>query len=165
MDQETLIKQWYNGIRIMHKSHYEAAKQCENRNRWLSAPTSVLSGLAGIGTFATLNWSPDIWVKILIGFFAIAAAVLAGLQTYFNYSQQAESHQSAAAKYGALRRELEEALMFCSNEKPCTKGFIESFRHRWDALDRDSPTVPQSIRDRAEAQVKESLADQKLLSK
>jgi hypothetical protein len=97
--------------------------------------------------FATLDSSPALWERILVGFLSVTAAVLASLQTFLRYSELAEKHKTAAVKYGAIRREVEEALATNEPENRQSREFFRSIRGRWDALDEESPIVPASIYD------------------
>ena len=151
MDQLQTLQQWHQGIRISHAAHFMAADAYERRNLWLGVPVVVLSAITGTVVFTT-SAQPELLEKIVVGLFSVAAAVLASLQTFLRYSELAQKHKAAAIKYGALRRELEEALATYSAEHPFGAGFMASIRERWDALDDESPVVVKRIYDPVEAE-------------
>jgi hypothetical protein len=65
-------------------------------------PAVVLSTVVSTSVFASLLKQPDPWLQITLGFASVAAALLASLQTFLSYSERAEKHRIAGAKYGAL---------------------------------------------------------------
>ena len=145
MDQSTLLQQWRNGLTILHRAHFESARHCERRNLMLGIPIVILTTIAGTTVFATLESRPELWVKIGIGLLSVIAAVLASLQTFLRYSELSEKHKAAAVRYGALRREVEEVIVHCTDSSPCPREFLQNLRSRWDSLDQDSPTVRQKV--------------------
>jgi hypothetical protein len=77
---------------------------------------------------------------------SVSAALLTSLQTFLGYSERAEKHRIAAAKFGALGRELE--MLRASEGIPPTE-VLESVRKRLDALALESPNNSQLIYRRA----------------
>jgi len=147
MNQLSTIRDWHRSLRIKHSAHSRCAALCDRRNLFLGVPVVALSTLSGTAVFATLQSSPQTWIKILIGLFSIAAAVLASLQTILRYAELSQKHKTAAVQYGSLRRELEEALAVCTDAEPCTREFINSIRTRWDTIEQESPSIPQRVHD------------------
>ncbi len=72
------------------------------------------------------------------------SAILAALQTFFNYQGLGEKHRIAANKYSALVRELEMHLMIPLEDSEVAK-FIDDWRIRYDAVQVESPSVPEMI--------------------
>lgn len=162
MKHQETFEQWQRGLRIFHRAHSRAATSFERKNIALGLPTVILTAIAGTTVFATIESSPETWVKVLTGAMSLAAAVLAALQTFLRYAELSERHKAAAQKYGMLRRELEEALAQAATVTPPTPlpaDFTKSFRERWDALDSQVPNLPQWIYDQSESQVKKQLVD------
>ncbi len=81
------------------------------------------------------------WQQITIGLLSIGAAVLASQQTFLGYSERAEKHRVAAAKYGALGREPETMLVL---PQLATAEAIAELRERLDAMALESvePPIP-----------------------
>jgi len=146
MEQLQTLQQWHQGIRISHSAHFKAAEVYEQRNLWLGVPVVVLSAVTGTAVF-TSSGDTVVAERVVVGLFSVTAAVLASLQTFLRYSELAQKHKAAAIKYGALRRELEEALATYSEEHPFAPKFMTSIRERWDALDDESPVVAKKIYD------------------
>ncbi len=146
-NQIELLAKWRTAIRVSHKAHVRTAAFMQRRNRALGIPVVVLSTIAGTTAFATLESSPELWVKILVGLLSVAAAVLASLQTFLGYSELAERHKSSSQRYGALRREIEEALALHQEGTELPQDFIKTVRTRWDRIDEESPSLSQSLYD------------------
>lgn len=152
-DKLELLSSWKKGIRICHKCHVRSAAIMQRRNRALGIPVVILTSVAGTTIFATLEGSPEPWVRILIGLLSVIAAVLAGLQTFLGYGELAERHKTVSQKYGALRREIEEMLAIHHVAREVPDEFLASVRTRWDQVDDESPSLSQKLYDRIAAQI------------
>ncbi len=152
-DPITLLCQWKQAIRICHRAHTRSAAFMLGRNRALGIPVVVLTTAAGTTVFATLESSPETWLRILVGLVSVTAAVLASLQTFLGYGERAEQHKTAALKYGVIRREIEETLALHATADTLPDGLLESLRKRWDAVDEESPSLSQSLYDRTAERV------------
>jgi hypothetical protein len=102
----------------------------------------VLSTLVGTSVFATVQKQPELWLQITVGLASIAAALLASLQTFLGYSERAEKHRIAGAKYGDLGRELEQLH---ASDTPPSDEAISEVRKRLDDLAVESPNNPVPI--------------------
>ncbi len=158
MEQIATLQQWHQGLRISHTAHFKAAERYERRNLLLGIPVVVLSAVAGTAVFASLDSSPGQWETIAVGLVSVTAAVLASLQTFLRYPELAEKHKAAAVKYGAVRREVEQALASSTMEQPYPTAFLDAIRARWDALDEEAPIVGAAIYDPIAKACKEDTA-------
>lgn len=154
MKPEELIAQWQVGLRISHRAHYEASKYYERLHMLLGVPTVILSALLGTAVFASLQHSDAAWIKSLMAVLSVSMVALTSLQTFFKYSERAERHKTAAVQIGEVRRELEQKLQFSQLDEALTK----TIREKWDAADRQSPTIPTHIYVRIEKLVREAVA-------
>ena len=141
-----LVAQWLKGLGILHRSHFAMASRCQNRHTILGISIIVLSATVGSAVFGSLESSTTSAARIAVGMLSMLAAILASLQTFLKFSERAESHKAAAARYGVIRRELEQALAV-SGTGPVPSDVLNSIRNRWDVLDSESPTLPKSIRE------------------
>jgi hypothetical protein len=96
--------------------------------------------VVGTSVFATLQQKPEFWWQLSVGLMSIAAAALSALQSFLGYSDKAEKHRSAGAKYNAIGRELELLLAQDSDWAP-----LDSIRQRIDTLAQESPHIPESV--------------------
>ena len=144
IDKKTLVTQWLNGLALLHRGHFTAAKACEQKNIYLGVPVIVLSTIVGSAVFASIQSTSTTSAKIVVGALSITAAIFSGLQTFLKFSERAERHKITATKYGILRRELEQSIALASDQIP-EKAFLDSLRTRWDSLDEESPTLPTRL--------------------
>ncbi len=79
---EALTAEWRVRVNRMKNAHYRAATLFERIHLYLGVPVIVLSSIVG-------------------------TAVFASLQTFLRYSERADKHRIAGAKYGALNVDLE----------------------------------------------------------
>jgi SMODS and SLOG-associating 2TM effector domain family 4 len=139
---EKVLEEWYGRLRESQASHYEAAKACERMNYWLGIPVVILSTFVGTSVFASLGESVNNGVQIFVGLVSVAAATLASVQTFLQFSERAAKHRAVAARYGALRREIEEALTAGEN---VTQDVLTPLRQEIDRLADDAPGISERI--------------------
>lgn len=143
---EEVLDDWYQRVTVTQRAHYLSADHFGARKYWLGIPAVFLSTLVGTSVFATVQTQPQFWLQIAVGLASVAAALLASLQTFLGYSERAEKHRIAGAKYGALGRELEQ--LRASSTTPSDNA-ISEVRKRLDDLAVESPNNPLPIYHRA----------------
>ena len=76
------------------------------------AGTSVVVFTTVVGTslFATLDEQQSTEIRIVIGSISVAAAILAGVQTFLNFAARATQHVLAADWYASIRRRIEQEM-------------------------------------------------------
>jgi SMODS and SLOG-associating 2TM effector domain family 4 len=139
---EELLQDWYRRARENQFAHYEALKPLASANYKLGIPVAILSALVGTSIFATLQHETAIGFRIGVGFVSVLAAVLASIQTFLRFTERAEKHRAAAARYGALRRELEAVI---SKGGPFEDKVVQGLREKLDAISSESLEIPESI--------------------
>jgi hypothetical protein len=137
-----LLSMWYQRVSVTQRAHYLSADHFRRKSYSLGIPVIALSTIVGTSVFATLQKQPEPWLQISVGLASVVAAVLASLQTFLGYSERAEKHRVAGAKFGALGRELEALL--ASQTEP-TDDAVAEVRRRLDALALESPNNPMKI--------------------
>lgn len=140
--QRELLDEWYRRVAVTQQAHYLSADHFGARKYWLGVPAAALSTIVGTAVFATLQKQPEAWLQIVVGLASVVAAVLASLQTLLGYSERAEKHRIAGAKYGALGRELEQLR---TSEEVLSPELVNDVRARLDDLAVESPNNPQAI--------------------
>jgi hypothetical protein len=149
MTPTKLIDQWRIGLRVSHRAHFEAAKFYKGLHLWLAIPTVTISALLGTTVFAHLQNAEAIWIKTLLAVLSVTMVALSALQGFLKFSETSERHLTAAVQIGEVRRELEQYLVFDHLEE----AVVKTLRERWDAADRQSPTIPSRIYDRCRDEV------------
>ena len=138
---QQMLDDWYERIKVTQLAHYGSAEHYGKRKFHLGVPAVILSALVGTTVFATLQKQPELWLQITVGLASVAAALLTSLQTFLGYSEKAEKHRIAGAKYGALGRELEQLRA----EGITDSEILSNVRAKLDNLAEESPNNPKSI--------------------
>jgi hypothetical protein len=127
-----------------------AARRKDTYRYWLGVPTIVFAAVVGTSVFASLESQVDTNFKIGLGFVSIASAVLASLQTFYDFATHAESHRVAGVKYKTIIRELEQILTRPAKQWPEKADYFNELRKRLDDLELEAPVVPEAIYRRIE---------------
>jgi len=143
---EELVLAWLRRARESQLSHYAMANRLAKSNLWIGVPIIVISALVGTSAFAsTVTELVPISAKVAVGGASVLAAVLASLQTFFRFSERAEHHKAFAAKFGAVRRELE--AVHVSGKTSHQPSSIDVLREKLDRLAEEAPAVPDKVFD------------------
>ena len=107
-DVKELVLAWLRRARESQMAHYEMANVLSRRSQWLGVPVILITAIVGTSVFASIAAEPiAVEAKVVVGLLSVFAAVLSSLQTFFKFSERAEKHRAFAARYGAVRREIE----------------------------------------------------------
>ncbi|HEY2396421.1 MAG TPA: SLATT domain-containing protein [Rudaea sp.] len=145
MDARELIESWLYSADASMALHYDAARHFERRHYLIGVPALVLSTAVGTTVFAALQKDVYVAIQFTTGAASVLAAILTGLQTFLGYNQRAAKHQSAGAAYAALIREIHQEQAFPLSEVNQLRGFVEKVRTRFDALSKESPSIPERL--------------------
>lgn len=150
MEANSVLDKWHNGVHIAQVAHNMAAARYSRLHRFLGIPVVILSTAVGTSIFASLDSSSiSVSVKVVVGAFSVAAAIFSSLQTFFGFAELAEKNKHAAVQYGELRREMQQVIAFPPHDAEKREAFLVSFRSRWDSVEKESPTIAQSLYDAA----------------
>jgi hypothetical protein len=141
---EQVLRDWYKRSWRHQHAHYEAAIYYAKWNYIIGIPLVVLSAFVGSAIFATLEKEVTLRIRILIGSVSIVSAVLAGLQTFLRFSDRAGKHRSMSAQFGAIRRTIQQILLFSSTSEEL-KPLVENLKVEIDNLELEAPEIPDRI--------------------
>lgn len=142
--KDELILAWLRRARESQFAHYEMADRLRRRHLWIGVPIIVLTTAVGTSAFASVvSELIPIWSKVAVGSASVLAAVFAALQTFFKFSERAERHKTFAAKYGALRRELE--TLHASGRANDEADAVKLLQEKLDRLAEEAPSVPAEV--------------------
>jgi len=145
-NREELLRGWLLHAHKGRDRHDLAARRNNSYRYWLGVPTVILGTVVGTSVFASLeSQQVDISFKITLGLASILSAVLASLQTFYDFGSRTESHRLAGVKYKAIIRELEQILTRSLEQLPKEDEFFDNLRKRLDELEEGAPVVPESI--------------------
>ncbi|MGD0570302.1 MAG: SLATT domain-containing protein [Candidatus Sulfotelmatobacter sp.] len=146
MTTDELILHWRFRVHRVQLAHYNSARKFGNLHLWLGIPAIVLSTVVGTTVFATLAQSAKSakqeWIQVIVGMLSVLSAVLVALQTFLRYSELAEKHRVAGARFANLKHRIELlATLPPSDEQKLRESLLE-IETLWEKLREESPNIP-----------------------
>jgi hypothetical protein len=148
---DELLRGWLLHCHKARDRHETSAREFDTWRYRLGVPVVALGAVVGTAVFASLGQRPEPWITIATGIVAVAATVLAALQTFLDYPGRADRHRAAAVRYKGFIRAIEQAL---TDDLPRTDPagqWIAEIRQWLDALEDSAPVVADNIWKRVEA--------------
>lgn len=142
-----LLRRWLKRARESSFAHYSSETFLNNLHLILGVPATIFAAVVGTAVFSSLANSVSIWLKITVGLFSIITAVLSGLQTFLRFSEKAERHRKTAVDYGAVRRLIEQHLVYTDH---LTYEISNNIREHLDTIAAEAPNVSARIWARAQ---------------
>jgi hypothetical protein len=124
------------------------ALRFQHRHTALGVPVILTATGVSTAIFGTLEAQPAFGWKVATGLVSLAASVLAALQTFFNYSEQAQQHQASAISYSKLRRRFE---LFELRHNSATASRdpalqeLEELIQQLDELEENAPSISEAV--------------------
>jgi hypothetical protein len=143
-DARALVLKWIRRARESQMRHYTMADRLTARGKRLGLCVIGITAVTGTSAFLSLvAHAVTPALHVAIGMTSISAAVLASLQTFLRYSERAELHRRAGARYGAVRRRLE--AIHAADPFMHDMRDIEVAREELDDIAQNAPHVPRSL--------------------
>jgi hypothetical protein len=140
-------------------AHYRMSETAKSRHNQLGIPVTVATTIVGTAIFATID-SPtqNIWIQVGAGLLSLCAAVLAALQTFFNFSEVASQHKDAAASYEESRHQLDWFILSHARfqDEPNLDEPLKALRAiaaKMDEVAKKAPSIPDSVYDSVQTRV------------
>jgi len=146
-----LLDKWNKRAREAQFSHYRAEIYFRRIHKFLGLPATLFASLTGASVYVEVQNYDNPAVDFFIAVFSFLTVILVSMQTFLKLSELAERHISSAARYGALRRRIEElkvGMIEGVNGVELRKE-IELIRVQLDNLAESSPNVSKKIREKA----------------
>ena len=141
---EELLKNWHARVYAAQTAYYEVAERFRRRNYQMGIPVVIVSSLGGTAVFSDFGnkWSIGKW---LVGSVSILAAVLASLQTFLKFGENATLHGAAADWFAAIRRDIEEILALPPEARGKPKACLDSIRAEMNKAGQKSPELSEHL--------------------
>jgi hypothetical protein len=140
---EQLLQDWRNRVYAAQAAYYQEAERLRRRQYQLGIPTVIVSSLVGTAVFADLDKVTTLrWV---VGSVSILAAVLASLQTFLKFGENATLHGVAADWFAAIRREIEEILALPVDLRGNPKACLDAIRQEINKAGQKSPELRETL--------------------
>ena len=144
-------------------THYRMSDRAKIKHNALGVPLTAATAIVGTTIFATLNSpSQSFWIQVAAGLLSLAAAVIAALQTFFNFAEVAARHKDAAVSYESIRRQLDLFLLSYGPWKDTVTldpllVDLRAITQQLDEVARSAPSLPDAAYGAAKARVSERL--------
>jgi len=141
---ENLLTQWIRRAREAQFAHYEEGNRLGKANRYIGISVLILSSVVATALFYSLQEPGEIGTipTFLTGVLSVVAAVLSSLQTFMKFAERAEHHRAAAARYGSIRRELEQTFAAQKEGQEFNSEKLDLVRELLDRTAESCPSVP-----------------------
>jgi hypothetical protein len=136
---EKLLQDWHRRVYAAQTAYYEEAERFRRRNYQLGIPVVIVSSLVGTAVFA------DVGSRWLVGSVSILAAVMASLQTFLKFGENATLHGAAADWFSAIRRDIEEVLALPPHMRGKPKSCLDEIRHELNKAGQKSPELGEHL--------------------
>ncbi len=136
---EELLQDWRKRVYAAQTAYYDVAEQYRRWNYRLGIPVVVVSSLVGA---AVLSDKGNKW---LVGLVSILAALLASLQTFLKFGENATLHGAAGDWFAAIRRDIEEVLALPPEARGKPKTFLDSIRKEMNKAGQKSPELSERL--------------------
>lgn len=138
---EKLLQDWHRRVYAAQTAYYEEAERFRRRNYQLGIPVVIISSLVGTAVFSEVK-PTDRW---LVGSVSILAAVLASLQTFLKFGENATLHGAAADWFAAIRRDIEQTLALPPNMRGKPKACLDNVRQEMNKAGQKSPELGERL--------------------
>lgn len=140
---DELLQDWRGRIYAAQSAYYEEAERLHRQNYWLGIPVIIVSSMVGTAVFA--DWGKDGALKWFVGSVSIIAAILASLQTFLKFGENATLHGAAADWFAAIRRDIDEVLALPSELRGHPKHTLDSIRQEINKASQKSPELSERL--------------------
>lgn len=134
--QKILLRKWRARCKRAQIAHNKTAIFHQRLHFIVGGILILLTTTASIITF----WKPPAdyaWVPLAV---VIAATLVAALQTFMRFSEQAEAHRAAARRYGEVKKEIEYVLCF-GEALTAIEQRVDGIRAKEVAVGQDAPNA------------------------
>lgn len=122
---------------LVKRGHFEAAKRRQRSHISVGLPVIALNVFLGSVFFTQLSSTLPSWCYWLGAVAALAAALLSGVQTFFNFKEQCDGHRELGNQYLVIARECERLIALYFDRQislPDISERLEKLNHDYNAI-------------------------------
>jgi len=137
------------------KKHFNAADRIEKYHYGLGVPLVILNILTGSVIFYVVTSTPSSWTKYTPLALALVAALLGGLQTFFNFPRRVEGHRRIGNKYLSIMKKCDRIQGYISDNLLTNEEFVsnlETIAKDVDSINQEAEGYPTNANDYKKSQ-------------
>jgi len=130
--------------------HFHASVRAKRLNDWLGVPVVAINIMLGSVFFVALTQELKDYAKWAGGFLALAAALISGISTFFNFGKQFEGHRSIGNKYVNLASKCENVVARFRDgliDLGGLDGLLQELQQRYIEINEEAKAFSTSGRD------------------
>lgn len=129
---DALLRDWDQRARLALFAYNGSANRCLKWHARIGGLAAILAAIAGTSVFASLGDDVDPTARVAVAVVSLLASVLAGIQAFAQLPQRAEEYERAARRFGAVRREIEQARLFVPSDLAECQETLDRLRRALD---------------------------------
>jgi hypothetical protein len=150
--------EWHRVYTIVARGHYLAADRKKTLNNWFGGLVIVITAVVGTSAiFGTLLESPDPFWRLVAGLLSLLGTVVASLQTWLGFAENADKHKAAGEAYRAISRSFAMFLLKHANsgseQRQVAFAELEALVRRMNDLPNKFPSLPDRFYNNAKKEV------------
>lgn len=137
------------------KKHFNAADRKEKRHYQIGIPLTVINIIIGSVLLSVISDNALQWLKVIPIALSFLAALLSGLQTYFNYQKQVEGHRRVGNRYLAEMKKCDRIHAYFLDKIIDSEKLVEEIELisvEMAAINQDAESFPTNKDDYKKAQ-------------
>lgn len=139
---------------VVARGHYLAADRKKALNNWFGGLVIVITAVVGTSAiFGTLLESPDPFWRLVAGLVSLLGTVLASLQTWLGFAENADKHKAAGEAYRAISRSFAMFMLKHANSGPEQRQIafaeLDTLVRRLNDLPKKFPSLPDRFYNKA----------------
>jgi hypothetical protein len=142
---ERILKKAAEQFSCLRKTHDDAERFTTKCNTYLTIPTIILSGLAGLGAVGSENLLPFNGSQTLVGMISFTCATLQTISSFFAFAKRAEAHRQAAIQYARLQQLITLELSLSREERMPADKMMMLLKDESSRLLETAPQLPYSV--------------------
>ncbi len=158
-EQEELMANWSDIASCYRLLHDQTEKRYNRFNMAMTIPVIMLSTMTGTANFGMGSLFGDDqksqrFANLAIGGVSLIAGLMTTLGNFLRFAQNQEAHRVASVSWGKFQRQIAVELALHPNERQDSMDFIKIQRNELDRLIEQSPSIPEKVISRFEANFK-----------
>ena len=160
-NKKKLISDWHRRCRQSQRLNYTTGNLYMKYHYIIGVITIILSGIVSSTFFTQIvqqqtaeQTKTSLAITYGAGVLSILVAILTALQTFFRFSEKSEKYKAISAKYGAVRRRLEQLMAKDDIDNEELERQLDNIRAVMDDLAENSLNIPARVKKEQVAELK-----------